>query len=60
MTTCCEPDNLDLARGVWLSRHAYRSRMQKEPLQIVAAKFETSDGKTLAEYRAEQIAEAAR
>jgi hypothetical protein len=55
MTTYCELKKLDVGRSVRLSKQAYRSRMRKEPPQIVEAKFENTDGKLLATYTAEQI-----
>jgi hypothetical protein len=53
-----ERETLDLARGVKLARHAYRSRTKQEPVPIVAARFERKV-ETLQEYNAAQLAEAA-
>lgn len=47
---------LDLKRGVRLVRWAYLSRKKQEPLMIQSASFER-EGKTLATYTAEQLAE---
>jgi hypothetical protein len=46
---------LDIGRGVILARHAYRSRMKKEPPAIIEASFER-DGETLASYDADALA----
>jgi hypothetical protein len=58
MTTYCAGGKLDLARGVGLARHAYRSRTGREPPAIERGGFEPG-GNVLAEYDAKQIAEAA-
>ena len=51
MTTYCTPGNLDLRRGITLSRLAYRSRTKgKQPPPIAAARFQTLDGVVLREY----------
>jgi hypothetical protein len=52
-----ERKTLDLKRGVRLARWAYISRKQQEPPMIESASFESSDGKTLAAYTSEQLAE---
>lgn len=49
----------DLARGVKLARHAYRQRTGEEPVPIIAAHFESREGKTLRKYNTAQLAEAA-
>jgi len=58
MTTHTQLNKLDIACGVRLARHAYRSRTKREPPTIECARFE-HNGTTLAEYTAEQIAEIA-
>ena len=56
MTTHCAPDNLDVLRGIILSRAAYQSRMKgKRPPPIVEACFQMSEGGVLCEYDAEAI-----
>jgi hypothetical protein len=50
MTTWCEPGKLDVARGIRLARHAYRSRMGQEPPTIKSARFEGDKGDVLEEY----------
>lgn len=59
MTTWHDPDRktLDLARGVKLAHHAYRSRTKCEPLPIIKAHFENGDGTVLAIFTAKQLAE---
>jgi hypothetical protein len=58
MTTHCAPDNLDVLRGIILSRAAYQSRMKgKGPPPIVGAYFQTLGGDVLCEYDAEAIKE---
>ena len=49
----------DLTRGVKLARHAYRSRTGEESVPIIVARFESTEGETLEEYNAAQLAEAA-
>jgi hypothetical protein len=49
MTTYAANGKLDRKRGVQLARHAYRSRMKKEPSAIVEAHFE-KEGAILAIY----------
>ena len=56
MTTHTSLAKLDVGRGVRLARHAYRSRMKKEPPVIVEAHFE-SDGTRLASYDAGALEE---
>jgi hypothetical protein len=51
MTTHSSLAKLDVERGVRLAQHAYRSRMKREPPQIVEASFE-ANGETLATYDA--------
>ena len=51
MTTFLSGKTLDVERGVRLARHAYRSRMKKEPPTMVTARFER-DGKVLETYNA--------
>jgi hypothetical protein len=55
MTTHTRPDKLDVAHGVRLAQHAYRSRTGREPGPIVEARFE-QNGTVLAEYGADQLA----
>jgi hypothetical protein len=51
MTTHCAADNLDLRRGIVLSRLAYQSRTKgKHPPPIVGAYFQTLGGDVLCEY----------
>jgi hypothetical protein len=51
MTCHCAQGNLDLGRGIVISRAAYESRTKgKEPPPIVEARFQTPDGKILCEY----------
>lgn len=56
MTVFTRLDKLDVARGVRLARHAYRSRTKREPTTIIEARFERH-GIELARYTAEQLAE---
>lgn len=56
MSVFTRRDNLDLARGVRLAQHAYRSRTGREPEPIVEARFE-QNGTVLAEYTAKQLTE---
>jgi hypothetical protein len=44
MTVHCPNGTLDFARGVRLSRHAYRSRKDKEPPQIDGGRFVDPNG----------------
>jgi hypothetical protein len=61
MTTHCTPDNLDLRRGIALSRIAYRSRTKgKRPPPIADARFQTLDGVVLREYDDKEITDAGR
>jgi hypothetical protein len=56
LSTCCTKARLDLARGVKLARHAYRSRTGKSPPAISKAHFvDPFSGKMLKEYDAAQI-----
>lgn len=58
MTTHCAPDNLDVSRGIILSRAAYESRMKgRRPPPIGEAHFQTLEGDVLCEYDAEAIKE---
>jgi hypothetical protein len=58
MTTHVAPDNLDVSRGIILSRAAYESRMKgRRPPPIVEAHFQTLQGDVLCEYVAEAIKE---
>jgi hypothetical protein len=51
MTTHCAANNLDLRRGIVLSRVAYQSRTKgKHPPSIVGAYFQTLGGDVLCEY----------
>jgi hypothetical protein len=60
MTTWCTPGKLNVARGVKLAQHAYRSRMGEEPPAIRSARFESNgNGKTLKTYNAKELAELA-
>ena len=59
MSTHTTLAKLDMRRGVRLSRHAYSSRVRKDPLVILEAHFESADGEVLAEYTQEQIAKVA-
>jgi hypothetical protein len=60
MTTHTPLTPLNVARGVKLARHAYRSRKKLEPTaptsEIVEARFE-QDGSTLATYDAATLAD---
>jgi len=56
MSTHTTLDKLDMKRGVRLSRHAYSSRVRKDPPVILEARFESADGEVLAEYTQEQLA----
>jgi hypothetical protein len=56
MSTHTALDKLDMKRGVRLSRHAYSSRVRKDPPAILKAHFESADGDVLAEYTQEQLA----
>jgi hypothetical protein len=53
-----ERKTLDLARGVKLARHAYRSRMKCEPPGMIKGHFENGDGTVLATYTAKQLGDA--
>ena len=55
MTTFCEDDKLDVARGVILSRRAYRQRTGQRAPALVQAHFER-DGNVLETYNALQLA----
>jgi hypothetical protein len=58
MTCHCARGNLNLRRGIVMSRAAYESRTKgKEPPPIVEARFQTPDGKILCEYDNEAIAD---
>src|SRR5215469_15592453 len=58
MTCHCAKQNLDLRRGIVISRAAYESRTKgKEPPPIVEARFQTPDGKILCEYDNKAIAD---
>ena len=59
MSTHTTLDKLDMKRGVRLSRHAYSSRVRKDPPVILEARFESADGEVLAEYTQEQLAKVA-
>jgi hypothetical protein len=52
MTTWCELGKLDVARGIRLAQHAYRSRMGQKPPAIKSARFEDSEGGVLEKYDA--------
>jgi hypothetical protein len=58
MTCHCAQGNLDVRRGIVISRIAYESRTKgKEPPPIVEARFQTPDGKILCEYDNKAIAD---
>jgi hypothetical protein len=58
MTVWCR-DGLDMARAIKLARYAYESRMKKTPPRMTSATFISRDGKTLSEYTADELADAA-
>ena len=56
MTTHCTPDDLDVRRGITLSRAAYQSRTKgNDAPPIIEARFETPDDGVLCEYDTEAI-----
>jgi hypothetical protein len=58
MTCYCAHGNLDLRRGIVLSRAAYESRTKgKKPPPIAKAHFQTLDGVVLREYDDKAIAD---
>ena len=59
MSVFTSREKLDMERGVRLSRHAYSSRVRKDPPVILEAHFESADGEVLAEYTQGQIAKVA-
>ena len=57
MTVSTPLDKLDARRGVRLSIAAHENRKKQHAPAITKAAFESTDGKTLATYTAEQLAE---
>jgi hypothetical protein len=56
MTVYHEGKKFDVIRGVALACHAYRSRTQKKPPEIIEAQFvDAASGKVLAQYSATEI-----
>jgi hypothetical protein len=55
MTTWCEPDKLDLGRGVRLARDAYTIKKPGVVVPIIEAGHFERDGEVLQRYSAKEM-----